>query len=48
VDDEHGAGPVSTRAFEGVRVGVSEGVVDRAELEADQVIEAIAPVRRSG
>ena len=35
VDDEHGAGPVGTGAFEGVGVGVSEGVADRAELEAD-------------
>ena len=48
VDDEHGAGSVGTGAFEGVGVGVSEGVADRAELEADQVIEAVAPVRRGG
>ena len=29
VDDEHGAGSVGTGAFEGVGVGVSEGVADQ-------------------
>jgi hypothetical protein len=48
VDNEHGAGSVGTGAFEGVEVGVSEGVADRAELEADQVVEAVAPVGRGG
>ena len=48
MDDEHGAGSVGAGAFEGVGVGVREGVADRAELEADQVIEAVAPVRRGG
>ena len=48
VDDEHGARPVSTGAFEGVGVGVGEGVAYWAELEADQIIEAVAPVRGGG
>ena len=48
MDGEHGAGPVGACAFEGVGVGVGEGVSDRAELEADQVIKAVAPIGRGG
>lgn len=48
VDNEHGAGPVSISTFEGVGVGVSEGVEDGAELEADQVVEAVAPIGSGG
>ena len=39
VDDEYGAWPLGVGTFERVGVGVREGVADRAELEADQVIE---------
>ena len=48
VDHEHGAWPVSAGSFEGVRVGVFEGVSDWAQLEPDEVVESVPAVGGGG
>lgn len=48
VDVEDRLWPVGRGSFEGVGVGVLEGVPDGAELESDQVIQAVAAVGRGG
>ena len=48
VNHEDRAWPVGTRSFEGVRVGVFEGVSNWPKLESDEVVESVSAVGGGG